>query len=295
MANKTQTFRGSFVALVTPFDADGAVDYALLEKLVEFHLTNGTDGLVVLGTTAETPTLTEEEKKAIAKRVIRQVAGRIPVILGAGSNNTLHAAETARSYEALGADGLLVVTPYYNKANKSGMLAHFETIAAATSLPIILYNVPGRTGCSIPLDVLETLSHRENIVGIKEASGDIGYATRCARLVNENFSLFSGNDDMILPILSLGGSGVISVLANIAPRQTHELVASFLSGDTARSRRLQLDLLPLIEGLFLETNPVPVKKAMELLGWPVGPCRLPLGPMSESNIETLRRRLELLK
>ncbi|WP_458863178.1 4-hydroxy-tetrahydrodipicolinate synthase [Acidaminobacterium chupaoyuni] len=295
MANKTQTFRGSFVALVTPFDADGAVDYALLEKLVEFHLTHGTDGLVVLGTTAETPTLTEEEKKAIAKRVIRQVAGRIPVILGAGSNNTLHAAETARSYEALGADGLLVVTPYYNKANKSGMLAHFETIAAATSLPIILYNVPGRTGCSIPLDVLETLSHRENIVGIKEASGDIGYATRCARLVNENFSLFSGNDDMILPILSLGGSGVISVLANIAPRQTHELVASFLSGDTARSRRLQLDLLPLIEGLFLETNPVPVKKAMELLGWPVGPCRLPLGPMSESNIETLRRRLELLK
>lgn len=294
MQKPIRTFSGSLVALVTPFDAQGAVDFHELDKLVDFHLENGTDGIVALGTTAETPTLSDEEKNAIAKRVIDRVGGRIPVIVGAGSNNTLHACELARRYEELGADGLLVVTPYYNKANKSGMRAHFETIAAATALPIILYNVPGRTGCSISIDVLTELARVPNIVGIKEASGDISYVAQCARLVSDSFCLLSGNDDSIVPLLSLGGSGVISVLANVAPRQTHDMVQSFLDGDAARARDLQLKLLPLVNALFIETNPVPVKAAVNLLGYSAGECRLPLGPMAESSMETLKKQMAIL-
>ncbi len=295
MQKPVRTFSGSLVALVTPFTPAGGVDFDMLDRLVDFHLQNGTDGIVALGTTAETPTMTDEEKTAVAQRVISRVDGKIPVIVGAGSNNTSHAAELARHYEELGADGLLVVTPYYNKANKSGMRAHFETIAAATSLPIILYNVPGRTGCSISIDVLTELAKVPNIVGIKEASGDISYVAQCARLVGDSFCLLSGNDDSVVPLLSLGGSGVISVLANVAPQQTHDMVQSFLDGDTARSRDLQLSLLPLINALFIETNPVPVKRAMEMIGFNCGACRLPLGPMDEKNAETLRRSLEVLK
>ena len=294
MQKPVRTFSGSLVALVTPFASHGGVDFDMLDRLVDFHLANGTDGIVALGTTAETPTLNDGEKEAVARRIIDRAGGRIPVIVGAGSNNTQHAAELARQYEALGADGLLVVTPYYNKANKSGMRAHFETVAAATALPIILYNVPGRTGCSISIDVLAELARVPNIVGIKEASGDISYAAQCARLVGDGFCLLSGNDDSVVPLLSLGGSGVISVLANVAPRQTHDMVASFLAGDARRARELQLSLLPLINALFIETNPVPVKKAMELIGFDCGPCRLPLGPMDAGNIETLRRQLAVL-
>lgn len=295
MPKPLRTFSGSMVALITPFNADESVNYEKLAQLVDFHLENETDGLVVLGTTAETPTLSDEEKTKIAKLVIDQVGGRIPVILGAGSNDTRHAAQLARHYEELGADGLLVVTPYYNKANRSGMLAHFETVSDAVNIPIIMYNVPSRTGCSIPLDVMEILSKRPNIVGVKEASGDIAYATKCARLVNENFCLMSGNDDSILPLLALGGSGVISVLANIAPKQTHDLVAEFLNGNVAKSREIQLGLLDLIDVLFIETNPAPVKRAMEIMGFKSGPCRLPIGIMADSNVEKLTRELEILK
>lgn len=294
MQKPIRTFSGSLVALVTPFAPQGGVDFDMLDRLIDFHLQNGTDGIVALGTTAETPTLSDEEKTAVARRVIDRADGRIPVIVGAGSNNTAHAAELARRYESLGADGLLVVTPYYNKANKSGMRAHFETVAAATRLPILLYNVPGRTGCSISIDVLTELAKVPNIVGIKEASGDIAYAAQCARLVGDGFCLLSGNDDSIVPLLSLGGSGVISVLANVAPRQTHDMVQSFLSGDTARARTLQLSLLPLINALFIETNPVPVKKAMDFLGFACGECRLPLGPMAEESAEKLRECLKVL-
>ena len=301
MSKPIRTFSGSLVALVTPFGPDGQVDDQQLSKLVDFHLQNHTDGIVALGTTAETPALSQEEKDKIAQAIISQVAGRIPVIVGAGSNDTAHAASLARRYQAMGADGLLVVTPYYNKANKSGMLAqtglikHYEYIADRTELPIILYNVPSRTGCSIPLDVLAQLAQHKNIVGIKEASGDIAYVTACAKLIGPNFCLLSGNDDMIVPLLSLGGCGVISVLANVAPAQTHQLVEAYRSGDAARSRQLQLDYLELINALFIETNPAPVKEALNLLGWQVGPCRLPLGPLSEASRQKLAQALEILK
>ncbi len=295
MSQTLRTFSGSLVALATPFGPDGQVDYKQLESLVEFQLEHHTDGIVALGTTAETPTLSQEEKDKIAQTVIGKVAGRIPVIVGAGSNDTLHAAALARRYEAMGADGLLVVTPYYNKANKSGMLAHFRTIADGVNIPILLYNVPSRTGCSIPLDVLEELSHHKNIVGIKEASGDIAYVTAAARLLNQNFCMLSGNDDEVLPLLALGGSGVISVLANIAPDQTHELVSSYQSGDIAHARDVQLKYLELIHALFAETSPAPLKEAMNLLGMKVGSCRLPLGPVSESTRQRLEKALTILK
>lgn len=295
MSQTLRTFSGSLVALATPFGPDGQVDYKQLEALVEFQLEHHTDGIVALGTTAETPTLSQEEKDKIAQTVIGKVAGRIPVIVGAGSNDTLHAAAMARRYEAMGADGLLVVTPYYNKANKSGMLAHFRTIADGVNIPILLYNVPSRTGCSIPLDVLEELSHHKNIVGIKEASGDIAYVTAAARLLNQDFCMLSGNDDEVLPLLALGGSGVISVLANIAPDQTHELVSSYQSGDIAHARDVQLKYLELIHALFAETSPAPLKEAMNLLGMKVGSCRLPLGPVSESTRQRLEKALTILK
>lgn len=295
MSKPIRTFSGSLVALVTPFGPDGQVDDQQLSKLVDFHLQNHTDGIVALGTTAETPALSQEEKDKIAQAIISQVAGRIPVIVGAGSNDTAHAASLARRYQAMGADGLLVVTPYYNKANKSGMLAHFQTVADSVEIPIILYNVPSRTGCSIPLDVLSQLAQHKNIVGIKEASGDIAYVTACAKLIGPDFCLLSGNDDMIVPLLSLGGCGVISVLANVAPAQTHQLVEAYRSGDAARSRQLQLDYLELINALFIETNPAPVKEALNLLGWQVGPCRLPLGPLSEASRQKLAQALEILK
>lgn len=295
MSQTLRTFSGSLVALATPFGPDGQVDYKQLEALVEFQLEHHTDGIVALGTTAETPTLSQEEKDKIAQTVIGKVAGRIPVIVGAGSNDALHAAALARRYEAMGADGLLVVTPYYNKANKSGMLAHFRTIADGVNIPILLYNVPSRTGCSIPLDVLEELSHHKNIVGIKEASGDIAYVTAAARLLNQDFCMLSGNDDEVLPLLALGGSGVISVLANIAPDQTHELVFSYQSGDIAHARDVQLKYLELIHALFAETSPAPLKEAMNLLGMKVGSCRLPLGPVSESTRQRLEKALEILK
>lgn len=295
MSQTLRTFSGSLVALATPFGPDGQVDYKQLESLVEFQLSHHTDGIVALGTTAETPTLSQEEKDKIAQTVIGKVAGRIPVIVGAGSNDTLHAAALARRYEAMGADGLLVVTPYYNKANKSGMLAHFRTIADGVNIPILLYNVPSRTGCSIPLDVLEELSHHKNIVGIKEASGDIAYVTAAARLLNQDFCMLSGNDDEVLPLLALGGSGVISVLANIAPDQTHELVSSYQSGDIAHARDVQLKYLELIHALFAETSPAPLKEAMNLLGMKVGSCRLPLGPVSESTRQRLEKALTILK
>lgn len=295
MSQTLRTFSGSLVALATPFGPDGQVDYKQLEALVEFQLEHHTDGIVALGTTAETPTLSQEEKDKIAQTVIGKVAGRIPVIVGAGSNDTLHAAALARRYEAMGADGLLVVTPYYNKANKSGMLAHFRTIADGVNIPILLYNVPSRTGCSIPLDVLEELSHHKNIVGIKEASGDIAYVIAAARLLSQDFCMLSGNDDEVLPLLALGGSGVISVLANIAPDQTHELVSSYQSGDIAHARDVQLKYLELIHALFAETSPAPLKEAMNLLGMKVGSCRLPLGPVSESTRQRLEKALTILK
>ena len=287
-------FSGSYVALVTPFHADGSVNFDKLKELVNWQIAQGTDGIVALGTTGESSTMTHEEDDEVARCVIETVNGRIPVICGAGSNCTKTQLEKSRRYCEMGADGLLLITPYYNKANDEGMYRHFATVADAVDAPIILYNVPGRTGCSISPACCARLAAHPNIAGIKEASGNIGYTARIAHLVGEDFCMFSGNDDMIVPIMSLGGCGVISVLANVCPAQTNELVASFAAGDVAHARALQLRYLDLIDALFCEVNPIPIKEAMNQLGMEVGGYRLPLCEISAAGRERVRRALEVL-
>ncbi|MDD3350697.1 MAG: 4-hydroxy-tetrahydrodipicolinate synthase [Eubacteriales bacterium] len=280
--NNRRIPRGSLVALITPFTEDASVNYDRIRELVEWHIASGTDGIVALGTTGETPVLTEQERDRIVETIIQTAAGRIPVIVGSGCNNTAESREQSIRYEAMGADGLLVITPYYNRTNKTGMIMHFTEIADAVSIPIILYNVPGRTGCPISYEAVERLSHHPNIVGIKEASGDISLVSKIARLISDDFAMYSGNDDMIVPLLSLGGAGVISVLANILPRETHEMVAAFHGGNIERARDLQLHYLDFINALFIETNPIPIKEAMNATGMNVGAYRLPLYPMEDN-------------
>lgn len=288
-------FSGSYVALVTPFQADGRVDFGKLRELVLWHLQEGTDGIVALGTTGESSTMTHEEDDEVARCIIETVNGRIPVIVGAGSNCTQTQLEKSRAYHDMGADGLLLITPYYNKTNDEGMYRHFATVADAVDTPIILYNVPGRTGCAISPACCALLSRHPNIAGIKEASGNIGYTAKIARLVGEDFCLFSGNDDMIVPVLSLGGCGVISVWANICPKTCHELVAAFHAGDVARARAIQLQYLDLIDALFCEVNPIPIKEAMNQLGMNVGGYRLPLCEISQAGRERVAKALEVLR
>lgn len=276
-----KNLKGSIVALITPFHEDGSVNFEKLAQLVDFHLENGTDGLLILGTTGESSAMSHEEDDAVCEFVVKRVAGRVPVIAGSGSNCTQTMLEKSLSFEKLGADGLLLITPYYNKTNEEGMYNHFKTVADAVHIPCILYNVPGRTGCGISEDVVRRLSVHPNIMGIKEASGNLSYTAKIARYVNEDFALYSGNDDMVLPILSLGGSGVISVLANILPRQTHDMVMDYLNGDRQKALEAQLGLLDVINGLFLEVNPIPVKEAMNQMSMEVGGYRQPLGPMGE--------------
>lgn len=283
-------FKGSGVALVTPFNETG-VDFNKLGELIEYHIENKTDALIVCGTTGESTTMSDEEQFAVIDFTVKKVNKRIPVIAGTGSNNTMHSVYLSKEAEKLGVDGLLVITPYYNKTNQRGLKLHFETIAASTKLPIILYNVPGRTGVNIKPSVIEELAEIKNIVAVKEASGDLAQVAEIARLVPEGFAIYSGNDDSILPLLSLGGVGVISVVANICPKETHDLVEKFLNGDVEGSRKLQLGMKSLIDKLFIEVNPIPVKTAMNLLGFEVGDLRLPLAPMEESNLKTLRDEL----
>ena len=287
-------FAGSYVAIVTPFNPDGSVNFEKLKELAAWHVEQGTDGIVVLGTTGESSTMSHEEDDEVAACVIETVNGRIPVICGAGSNSTQTQLEKSRKYHDLGADGLLLISPYYNKANDEGMYRHFAAVADTVDTPIILYNVPGRTGCSISPSVVARLAKHPNVAGIKEASGNISYTAKIAKLVSDDFCLFSGNDDMILPILSLGGCGVISVWANICPRQCHDLVASWMAGDIAKARQIQLEHLELINALFCEVNPIPIKEAMNQLGMGVGGYRLPLCEISENGRETVRRALEVL-
>jgi len=286
-------FQGSAVALVTPFTKENKINYDKLEELVEFHIKNNTDAIVVCGTTGEASTLDDKEHVAAIKCVIDAVNKRIPVIAGTGGNDTEHSIMLSRIAENFGADGLLIINPYYNKGNKSGIKAHFTKIAQSVEIPIILYNVPSRTGVNLSPKLIAELAYGvENIVGIKEASGDMAQVAEIARLVDDNFSIYSGNDDSTLPLLSLGGAGVISVLANICPRESHDLVYSFLSGNVEKSRELQLNMKPLIDALFVEVNPVPVKTAMNLLGMDVGNLRLPLSHMEASNINLLKQELK---
>ena len=288
-------FAGSYVALVTPFQADGSVDFGKLRELVNWHLAQGTDGIVALGTTGESSTMSNEEDGEVARCIIETVNGKIPVIVGAGSNCTQTQLEKSRKYHDLGADGLLLITPYYNKANDEGMYRHFATVADAIDTPVILYNVPGRTGCAISPACCARLAKHPNIAGIKEASGNISYTAKIARLLSDDFCMFSGNDDMIVPVMSLGGCGVISVWANICPKACHDLVAAFAAGDVTTARAIQLKYLELINALFCEVNPIPVKEAMNQLGMNVGGYRLPLCEISGAGRETVRRALEVLR
>lgn len=285
-------FKGSAVALVTPFDENGNVNFEKIKELVEFQIENGTDAIVACGTTGEASTMNDEEHLAAIKAIVDAVDKRVPVIAGTGGNDTAHSIYMSQEAEKLGADALLIITPYYNKANKSGLRKHFVSIANSVNLPIILYNVPSRTKINIsPSLVADLAKNVENIVGLKEACGDLAQVAEVCRLVPDDFAIYSGNDDSILPLLSLGGSGVISVLANICPKETHDLVSKFFEGDLEASRKLQLDMKPLIDALFIEVNPVPVKTAMNLLGFKVGDLRLPLAEMEDKNLEVLKQEL----
>lgn len=284
--------QGSIVAIVTPFHQDGSVNFSKLGELVDWQIQNGTDGIVALGTTGESATMTDEEDDAVCEYVLKRVNGRIPVIVGSGSNCTASMLDKSLRYQAMGAQGLLIIAPYYNKTNEEGMYRHFATVVDAVDIPCILYNVPGRTGCSISEGVVKRLAGHPNVMGIKEASGNMSYACKIARYLGPEFAMYSGNDDITVPILSIGGSGVISVLANILPQQTHDMVMAYLSGDTAAATAAQLRYLELINSLFLEVNPIPVKAALNMMGWEVGPCRMPLYEMSQGAAQRLRAALE---
>lgn len=286
-------FKGAGVAIVTPFTADDKVDYEALGKMIDFQIENGTDAIIICGTTGESSTLTHEEHDECIRFTVEYVAGRVPVIAGTGSNSTAEAIRLSTHAEKVGADALLLVTPYYNKATQKGLIEHYKKIANSVTIPIIMYNVPSRTGVNILPETAVTLAKEvENIVGIKEASGNIGQVARLAALADGCIDIYSGNDDQIVPLLSLGGIGVISVLSNIAPKMTHDIVASYLDGDVETSRKLQLQAMDLNDVLFCEVNPIPVKAALNMMGMCTGNLRSPLCEMSEAHKEQLKSALE---
>ena len=268
--------KGVITALVTPFDDNGGVNYGKFEELIEFQINNGANGIVILGTTGESPTITEEEKEKIISVGIKAVSGRIPVIVGAGSNDTERAVENCKKAASLGADALLVLTPYYNKTNTEGMINHFSFIADNADAPVIIYNVPSRTGCSVDIAALGVLAQHKNIIGLKEASGNISYAAKAATFINDDFSMFCGNDDIILPMMSLGAAGAISVASNIIPAEIASMIGAFEAGEHAVAVDTARKYLPFICALFDEVNPIPVKEAMNILGFGVGGVRMPL-------------------
>lgn len=286
-------FTGAGVAIVTPMNEDGSVNFESFRNLVEEQIAGGTDCIVVCGTTGEASTLTHEEHLECIRFVVEVVNKRIPVIAGTGSNCTSTAVYLSKKAEKYGVDGVLVVTPYYNKATQSGLVKHFTTIANAINVPVVLYNVPSRTGCNIlPETVVKIISAARNVVAIKEASGNISQVAKLARLTKGAIDIYSGNDDQIVPILSLGGKGVISVLSNIAPKQTHDIVAEYLNGNIEKARELQLEALDLCDALFCEVNPIPVKAALNLMGKNVGILRMPLTEMEEANKEKLKKAMK---
>lgn len=284
--------KGSMVALVTPMDEENRINYPKVAELLEWHIENGTDGLVILGTTGEASTMTFEEEKEFVAFCNDKIAKRVPMIVGSGSNSTATAISNSQAFAELGADYLLVVTPYYNKTNNEGMIRHFESIADSVTVPIIMYNVPSRTGCNITPEVVGKLAKHPNIIGIKEASGDMSYVMNISKYINETFALYSGNDDVIVPLLSVGGTGVISVWANIMPKEVHDLVRLYLDGKTAESLAIQIKYLDLIAALFYEVNPIPVKAALNWMGWEVGSLRMPLGEMGAEAYQRLVLVLE---
>lgn len=286
---KNPIFTGSAVAIVTPFTENG-IDFEKLEELIEYQIKEGTDALVVCGSTGEASTMPDDEHKAVIKFAVDKVNKRIPVIAGAGSNDTKHAVSLTQYAESVGADAILSVTPYYNKTTPKGIYEHFKIIADSVKVPIILYNVPSRTSLNIDPQTVKALSEIENITAIKECN--LNQVGEIVSLCGDNMTVYSGNDDQVLPLLAFGGKGVISVMANIIPKKTHDLVASFLAGNVEESRKIQLEVLALVKALFVEVSPIPIKAAMNLMGMKVGKCRLPLVDISEKNLNYLQDTLK---
>ncbi|MDE5779656.1 MAG: 4-hydroxy-tetrahydrodipicolinate synthase [Lachnospiraceae bacterium] len=286
-------FTGSAVAIVTPFQEDGAVDYAQLKSLVEYHISHKTDAIVICGTTGEASTMTEEEHLEVIRKCVEYVDKRIPVIAGTGSNCTQTAVKLSKEAQEAGADALLVVTPYYNKATQNGLIKHYTMVADAVDVPIIMYNVPSRTGCNIqPATAVELARNVKNIVAIKEASGNISQVVKLAQMADGCIDIYSGNDDQVVPLLSLGGKGVISVTANIIPEDTHDMVQKYLDGDVAGSLALQLKAIELCDAMFCEVNPIPVKKAVELAGLCNGYVRMPMTEAEPASVEKIKKAMQ---
>ena len=285
-------FTGAGVAIITPFHEDGSVNYERLEQLIDFQCNNGTDSIIICGTTGESATLSEAEHVECIKRAVEFTKGRIPVIAGTGSNSTQTAIELSKAAVDAGVDGLLVVTPYYIKATQAGLVQHYKAIAKEAKAPIIMYSVQSRTGVNIaPETVAGLVKNVDNIVGLKEASGNISQVAKIMNLTDGKLDLYSGNDDQIVPVMSLGGLGVISVLSNVAPQYTHDICAKYLSGDVKGSMEMQLKAIPLVDQLFCEVNPIPVKKALNLMGFEVGGLRMPLTELSKANEEKLAKAM----
>lgn len=286
-------FTGAGVAIITPFKANGEVNYDKLGEIIDFQIDNGTDSIVIVGTTGEASTLTHEEHVECIRYAVDRTAKRVPVVAGTGSNCTETAVYLTKEAEKAGADAALVVTPYYNKATQKGLINHFGTVAKSTSLPILLYNIPGRTGCNIlPATAAAMVKEFDNIVGMKDATGNLAQSIETVERCQGDIDMYSGEDGLIVPMLSIGGKGVISVLSNVAPRDTHDICAKYLAGDVKGSLELQLKYLPLVRALFSEVNPIPVKKAMNLMGMEVGPMRLPLTEMEPENAAVLLEELK---
>ena len=285
---KKTIFTGAGVAIVTPMHQDGSVDFDTLGRVIDFQLENGTDAIITCGTTGESATLTHEEHCEVIEYTIKRVNHRVPVIAGSGSNDTRYAIKLSKEAQRMDADALLVVTPYYNKASQNGLVSHYHTIADNVNIPIIVYNVPSRTGCAIKPETYVEMAKHPNIVGLKEANGDISAIARTIALCGDSLDVYSGNDDQIIPIMSLGGKGVISVFSNICPRECHEITQKYLNGNYEESLALFYRYLDLMHALFMDVNPIPVKEAMQYIGYPCGPCRMPLSPMSAEASEKLK-------
>ena len=289
---KNTIFTGAGVAIITPMNADGSINYDGFAENIEYQIANGTDAIIVCGTTGEASTMTDEEHIECIRFAVEKTAGRIPVIAGTGSNDTKYAVELSKIAQEKGADGLLLVTPYYNKASQKGLVAHFTAIADAVDIPIILYNIPGRTGVSIDMNTYKILGQHKNIVAVKEASGNISYTSKLIAQCGDLLDVYSGNDDIIVPIMSIGAKGVISVISNIMPKETHEITQLCLANNCEEAAKLQMKYLELINNLFIEVNPIPIKEAMNQMKMPSGPCRLPLCEMTDEHIETLKNSMK---
>lgn len=289
---KNTIFTGAAIAIITPMNADGSINYDVLGSMIDYQIENGTDAIVICGTTGEASTMTDDEHLECIRFAVERTAKRVPVIAGTGSNDTAYAVKLSKEAEAVGADALLVVTPYYNKTTQKGLIAHFTAIADAVNIPLVLYNIPGRTGMNIEITTLKELAKHKNICAVKEASGNISYAAKLIAECGDMLDVYSGNDDMIVPLMSLGAKGVISVLSHVIPKETHMMTRFCLDNNFSEAAKLQIKYLDLINNLFIEVNPIPVKEAVNLMGVNAGPCRLPLCDMSEEHKAVLRASME---